>query len=97
MRVTIQESNGTGVTVKIEGDIAGIQVPELRRAWQELVASLGTKRLSVDLRGVTHVDGTGLKLLAEIHEATGAEFIADTPLTKYFADEARQGVRTRSE
>ena len=83
--------------MKIEGDIAGIQVPELRRAWQELVASLGTKRLSVDLRGVTHVDGTGLKLLAEIHEATGAEFIADTPLTKYFADEARQGVRTRSE
>jgi anti-anti-sigma factor len=97
VRVTIQQSNGTAVTVKIEGKIAGIQVPELHRAWQELAATLRTKRLLVDLRGVTHVDGTGLKLLAEIHEATGAEFLAETPLTKYFADEARQGIRSRSE
>ena len=28
---------------------------------------------------------------------TGAKFVADTPLTKYFAEEAQQGIRTRSE
>ena len=28
---------------------------------------------------------------------SGAEFLADTPLTKYFAEEAQQGIRTRSE
>jgi hypothetical protein len=50
----------------------------------------------VDLRGVMYVDETGRKLLAEIHGRTGAEFVADTPLTKHFAEEARQGIRTRS-
>jgi hypothetical protein len=50
----------------------------------------------VDLRGVTHVDGTGRNLLAEIHAKTGAEFLADTPLTKYFAEQARQGSETIS-
>jgi hypothetical protein len=51
----------------------------------------------VDLRGVMYVDGTGRDLLAEIHAKTGAEFVADTPLTKHFAEEARQGMRTRPE
>ena len=96
MRVTIQKSDGECVTMKIEGRIAGLQVLELHRAWQNLAPSLGHKKLLVDLRGVTHVDGTGRTLLAEIHDTTGAEFAADTPLTKYFAEEAQQGIRTRS-
>jgi len=94
--VTIQQADGQGVTMKIEGKVAGHQVPELHRAWQDLEPSLGKKILRVDLRGVTHVDGTGRNLLAEIHAKTGAEFLADTPLTKYFAEEAQQGIRTRS-
>lgn len=28
-------------------------------------------------------------MLAEIYKATGAEFLANTPLTKHFAEEAR--------
>jgi hypothetical protein len=83
--------------MKIEGKIAGHLVPELHRAWQDLAPSLGQRKLLVDLRGVTHVDGTGRHLLAEIHAKTGAEFLADTPLTKYFAEEAQQGIRTRSD
>jgi hypothetical protein len=39
---------------------------------------------------------TGRRLLAEIHAKTGAEFLADTPMTKYFAEEAMQGIRTNS-
>ena len=96
VRVTIQESDGKGVTMKIEGKVAGLQVQELHRAWHDLTPSLGQRKLLVDLRGVTHVDGTGRNLLAEIHDSTNAEFLADTPLTKYFAKEAQQGIRTRS-
>jgi hypothetical protein len=62
----------------------------LNEAWQELAPSLGQKKLKVDLRGVTHADGTGRDLLGEIHATSGAEFLADTPLTKYFAEQAQQ-------
>jgi anti-anti-sigma regulatory factor len=83
--------------MKIEGKIAGPNVPALQQAWQDLAPSLGERKLLVDLRGVMHVDRTGRNLLADIHAKTGANFLADTPLTKYFAEEARQGIRTRSE
>jgi anti-anti-sigma regulatory factor len=90
--VTIQQREGEHVTLKIEGKVAGRHVPELHRAWEDLAPSLGKRRLLVDLCGVTHVDGTGRNLLAEIHAKTGAEFVADTPLTKYFAEQAQQDI-----
>lgn len=95
--MTIQQADGEGVTMKIEGKIAGPTVPVLHQAWQDLAPSLGERKLLVDLRGVTHVDGTGHSLLADIHANTGAEFLADTPLTKYFAEEAQQRIRTISD
>jgi anti-anti-sigma regulatory factor len=88
--VTIQASSGDGVTLKIEGKIAGPNVSALNEAWRELAPSLGQKKLKIDLRGVTHADCTGRDLLGEIHATTGAEFLADTPLTKYFAEQAQQ-------
>lgn len=92
MRVTIQQLDGDGVTMKIEGKIAGPKVSVLKQAWQDLAPSLGQRKLLLDLRGVTHVDRTGRNLLAEIHHKTGAKFVADTPLTKYFAEEAQQAI-----
>ena len=89
MRVTIQDSNGSGITMKIEGKIAGPNVPALGQAWHDLATSLGQRKLKVDLCGVTHADEFGRNLLAEIHASSGAEFVADTPLTKYFAEEAQ--------
>jgi anti-anti-sigma regulatory factor len=97
VRVTIQQSGRDGVIMKIEGKLAGPNVPALNQAWQDLQLSLGPRKLLVDLRGVTHVDGTGRDLLAEIHQTTSAGFLADTPLTKYFAEEAQQGISTKSE
>jgi hypothetical protein len=35
---------------------------------------------------------TGRRLLAEMHAKTRAEFIADRPLTKYYAREALQSI-----
>lgn len=91
MRVTIHNHpEGDAVTLKIEGKLVGTHVSELQPAWQELSASLGGRRLFVDLRGLMHVDEEGRRLLASMHATHGAEFLADTPLTKYFAEQARQ-------
>jgi anti-anti-sigma regulatory factor len=95
VRITIHEAD-KAVTLKIEGRVADPLVSELHRTWQELASSLGNRKLSVDLRGVTFVNGTGKHLLAEIHAKTGAEFLADTPMTKYFAEEAMKGIRENS-
>ena len=94
MKVTIQQQEDKAVTLKIEGRITGLNVPELDRAWQDLAPTLGSRKLCVDLRGVTFVDTTGRRLLAEIHDKTGAEFLADTPMIKHYAEEAKQPIRT---
>jgi hypothetical protein len=96
LRVTISQDHGEFVTLKIEGKLAGVRVSEMNRVWRELAPSLGSRKLSVDLRGVTFADAEGKQALAEIHSKTGAEFLADTPLTKYYAEEAKQGIPTSS-
>ncbi len=66
--------------------------------WQSLAPSVGGGKLCVDLCGITHIDAKGQRILAEIHRKTGAEFLADTPMTKYFAEEARaQNLRETKE
>jgi hypothetical protein len=95
VRITIRDEEKL-VTLKIEGRAAEPLVSELHRVWQDLATSLGSRKLSVDLRGVTFMDLTGRHLLAEIHAKTGADFLADTPMTKYFAEEAIRGIRTNS-
>jgi anti-anti-sigma regulatory factor len=95
VRITIHDGEKL-VTLKIEGRVSDPLTSEVNRSWQELTPSLGSRKLSVDLRGVTFMDAAGRHLLAEIHAKTGAEFLADTPMTKYFAEEAMQGIRTNS-
>lgn len=92
MKISVHETDDV-VVLKIEGRTAKPLVDELNRAWQKLAPSLGSRKLSIDLRGVTFMDMTGRQLLAEIHAKTGAEFLADTPMTKYFAEEAIRGIR----
>jgi ABC-type transporter Mla MlaB component len=92
LKITIQE-RAESVSLKIEGRVVGPTVRELNRTWQELAPSLASRKLFVDLRGVTFIDAAGRIILAEIHCKTNAGFLADTPLTKYFAEEATQGIR----
>ena len=87
-RITVQEEPD-GTTLRLEGRVVGPWVAELNRSWPALISSLGYRKLLVDLCGVTHVDRDGMRILADIHKATGARFVADTPMTKYFAEEAR--------
>lgn len=85
------------MTVKVEGRIAGPWVKEFRRSWSLLAGSLGSRKLVIDLRGVTHIDPAGRDTLAEIHAETGAKFLADTPMTKYFAEEASRRTTAKQE
>jgi len=76
--------------MKLEGKIGGLWVDELERTWTSLEPLLGSKKLQLDLRGVAFADEKGRKLLRDIYQKTHAGFLTDSPLTKYFADEAMQ-------
>jgi anti-anti-sigma regulatory factor len=93
VKVTIQQREPGQLVIQIEGKVTGEQVAELDRAWQETARALGDAKLSLDIRGVTYLDGGARNLLAGIFAETQAQFIADTPLTKYFAEQAQQGFR----
>ena len=88
LRITVSE-DPESMTVRLDGRVTGAWVNECDRACRSILASLGSKKLRVDLRGVTHVDASGRRLLGEIHQRAGATFLADTPMTKYFAQEAQ--------
>jgi anti-anti-sigma regulatory factor len=76
-------------TLKVEGRLVGPWARELEKTWQELWASAKQKSLRLDLRGVSFVDADGARILREIVETTQAEVCADSPLTQYFANQAK--------
>jgi anti-anti-sigma regulatory factor len=87
LRITIHE-NARTQTIQLEGKIAGPWVEELARTWHSLALSLGSKALCLDLRDVSFVDVKGRQLLREIYQKTNGCFLADSPLTHHFADDA---------
>jgi anti-anti-sigma regulatory factor len=89
LKITIHEGANV-LTLQLEGKLNGPWVEELNRTWLSLTPALGSKKLQMDLRGVAFVDGLGRRLLQEIYQHTNASFLADTPLTRHFADDAMQ-------
>lgn len=75
-------------TLKIEGRLAPPWTTELEQEWRSL--SLGSRKLCLDIRGLTFADNEGKQILRGIFRATGAEILADSPLTKQFANEIRR-------
>ena len=82
------------VTMRLEGKVIGPWVEECRHAWHAIRAELGSRKLRLDLRGVTFMDGRGTALLREIHKLGEARILADSPLTKYFAERIMRNVQT---
>jgi anti-anti-sigma regulatory factor len=89
LRITVNQEP-KAATLRLEGRVVGPWVDELDRAWRSLAASLGSKKLFVDLCGVTYMDTAGQRILADIHKGSSAKFLADSPMTKYFAAEAQR-------
>jgi anti-anti-sigma regulatory factor len=96
LKISIEEDI-VAATLKIEGKVVGPWAVELGRTWRDLWSSTRQKRLLLDIRGVTFADQTGSQILGEIIRATGAEIIADSPLTQYFANRATAGTATSQE
>jgi anti-anti-sigma regulatory factor len=97
LRITVHE-NEKDQTIQLDGKIAGPWVEEFNRIWHSLAPSLGSKQLHLDLRGVTFVDVKGRQLLREVYQKANAHFVADSPLTRYFADDAmRQSPKSGEE
>jgi hypothetical protein len=88
LRITVSERPGS-TTMKLEGGITGPWVNELDRVWRSLAACLGNRKLCVDLCAVDRVAPNGKQVLAEIYSKTHADFVTDTPITTYFAEQAR--------
>ena len=88
LRITVNQQP-EAATLRLEGRVVGPWVDELERAWRSLAASLGSKKLFFDLCGVTYMDTAGQRILADIHKGSSAKFLADTPMTKYFAAQAQ--------
>ena len=78
--------------MRLEGEVIGPWVEECRRTWDAIQADLGPKKLRLDLRGVTFMDDRGTALLRQIHRMSGAEVLANSPLTKYFADHIKRKI-----
>ena len=91
LRITIRET-AKGQTFQLEGKLVGPWVEEFARAWQGVAPSLGAKRLRLDLRDVSFIDPKGRQPLREIYQETEATFLAASPLTRHFADEAKQNI-----
>ena len=96
LRITVSE-DPESMTVRLDGRVTGAWVNECDRACRSILASLGSKKLQLDLRGVAFADDKGRKLLREIYQKTHASFLTDSPLTKYFADDAMQSRNRKHE
>jgi anti-anti-sigma regulatory factor len=87
MRVTPYKEIGS-MTLKVEGELVGIQVAELKRCWNETAGSNGDEKIRLDLSEVTYTDDAGKDLLALMHRA-GVELIAVDVLMKSIVDEIK--------
>jgi len=76
--------------MRLEGRAVGEWTAELNCVWQSIAGRIAPRRLLVDLRDVMHMDAKAIDVLADMYRQSGAQFIAETPMTKYFAEEAQR-------
>jgi anti-anti-sigma regulatory factor len=79
----------------LEGRVAGPWADELSRTWTELAPSVGTRKLSIDLRNATYADGSGIRVLREIYSSTTADLVTSTPWTQYLAEEVTRAIASK--
>ena len=88
LRITIT-TRPEGVTVGLEGRLAGPWVDELARCWKALVATQDAGSLCVQLESVTFIDAAGKELLRTMHEE-GAALAAAGCMTRAIVEEIRK-------
>lgn len=83
--------------LKLEGKLVPPWTDELDAVWRQIVGTLDEKKLHLDLRGITFVDHNGMHLLRVIVQSVNPEITADSPLTRQFAEQARNTAHARHE
>jgi hypothetical protein len=76
MRITVVESSGSAVTLRVEGQITGSWVEELRKAC-DAHTSPNEIPLSLELADVSFADAAGIELLKKLR-ARGVDLIRTT-------------------
>lgn len=90
LKISMKE-DPMATTLQLEGKLVGPWACELGRTWRDLWAPAREKRLLLDIRGLIFADLKGRQILGEIVKETGAEILADSPLTHYFASRVAAG------
>ena len=70
MRITIQHQ-ATSIVLRLEGNLAGPWVQELRTAWTVVRSLFAGGQVALNLTEVSSIDAEGRALLTEIHNAGG--------------------------
>ena len=78
-----------GVTVVLEGRLAGPWVGELARCWKALTTTQDARSIYVQLDGVTFIDAAGKAVLRAMHE-DGAAIAASGCMTRGILEEIKQ-------
>ena len=78
-----------GVTVVLEGRLAGPWVDELALCWGTLTATHDTGSIRIHLDAVTFIDAAGKGLLRTMHEE-GATLAASGCMTRAILEEIKQ-------
>jgi hypothetical protein len=89
LKITVHERPEM-TTLQLEGKVIGPWVKEFDQVWRSLANSQTVKKVCIDLRDVTQMDLDARLILAEIYKRTRADFLTDTPISEYFAAEARR-------
>ena len=87
LRITIR-TRAEGVTLVLEGRLAGPWVDELARCWAALTATQDVASICVRLDAVTFIDAAGKALLQTMHEK-GATFAASDCMTRAILEEIK--------
>jgi len=66
MKIQVKELDDQ-LILQVEGRLAGAFVPELETCWQAARSEQPSRKISVDLKGVTCIDRSGRYLLQLMH------------------------------
>jgi ABC-type transporter Mla MlaB component len=85
LKITVRYISG-GLTLALEGNLAGAWVKELERCWRSNDGMQPSRPVRVDLSSVTFIDEEGKALLKKMHRE-GAELAASGCMIKCIVKE----------
>jgi len=83
------EKSSRGVTLKLEGRVAGEWVNELTDFWAKTAPRVASAKLFIDISEITYADFAGINALRSIYSQAQAELISNSPWTRYLAEEIK--------